>query len=196
MAPCSCGSAKDHQTPLPTCACCCSSRLPSPGRCRARSCRWSILTLGSVPHPPQTAPCGAASRSLAAASLTALTLCTRTPHDMSLAKHNRAIAEKKHLSNPLDFLFFIFASLIDHSLRRCRCETFNYLFDLLWKSGPQQYVCVILIWCQEKFGMNSPSACRGNPCFSKLWQRVVILRASDRQDHLIGRDFADDIQRI
>jgi hypothetical protein len=28
--------------------------LPSPGRCRARSCRWSILTLGSGPRPSPT----------------------------------------------------------------------------------------------------------------------------------------------
>jgi len=74
------------KTPLPTCTVVLlSSRLPSPGRCRARSCQWSILTLASEPRPPPTAPCGAVSRLVAPGSLTELSLRPQTPNDMPLS---------------------------------------------------------------------------------------------------------------
>ena len=78
LAPRSQGSAKDHHTPLPTCARCCSSRLPSPGPFRARACRWNTPTLGSGPRPPPTAACHSEFCSLAVWPLTDLSVRPRT----------------------------------------------------------------------------------------------------------------------
>ena len=68
-----------RQTPLPQ-PVRFSSRVLSPGRCRAhaRAFEWNTPTWGSEPRPAPTAPCHAASCSLVVGPLTDLSVRPRT----------------------------------------------------------------------------------------------------------------------